>query len=101
MKKKILLDLVVDICNRYPRAANDDNVLLEQVWLHEGFDYNKSLYENICRLPRPESITRRRRHAHAAGLIKYSEEADKEREQAFLNERNDMGQPRAISWMND
>lgn len=80
--------LVLDAINRCPEAANDDALLLEQVWREEGWLDNRSLYDNLCRVTRPETISRRRRELYNMGLIKYSADADKERYDAFKSERD-------------
>lgn len=87
-RKSTLKNLVVKICNEDQRAANNDKILIEQVWLHEGWSYARSLHDNLARVSMPESITRRRREAHLEGLINYSEESDAMRYAAFKNERD-------------
>lgn len=79
--------LVLDAINRCPEAANNDALLLEQVWREEGWLDNHSLYDNLCRVTRPETISRRRRELFNMGLIKYSAKADSDRMEAFKNER--------------
>ena len=83
-----------------PRAANDDAVLLEEVWTREGWSQHRSLYENLCSVTRPETITRRRRELFNMGLISYDQEAEVRREEAYQNEREHAA-PRAISWLKD
>lgn len=80
--------LVLDAINRCPEAANDDALLLEQVWREDGWLDNRSLYDNLCRVTRPETISRRRRELFNMGLIKYSQSADNERMEAFKSERD-------------
>lgn len=79
---------VLGVIQRTPAAADDDALLLERFWIEvDGWDESKSLYWNLSRSRRPESITRRRRELYNMGLITYSKDADKKREEAFLNER--------------
>lgn len=99
--QKKLLDLVVKICKEYPAAASNEPILLEQVWLAQGWRQDRSLYDNLSRVSRPESITRRRREAHEAGLIQYSDEIMKERTDAFISERDSHSGYAAISWLKD
>ena len=99
-RKMKLIDLVVKICNEYPEAANDDCVLLEQVWYAQGWSENRSLLENLRKVSRPESVSRRRREAHIKGLIEYSEEVDAERYEAYQNEKQEISNA-AVSWLND
>jgi hypothetical protein len=94
---------VYDVIQRNPMAANDDAVLLERYWIEvDGWDESKSLYWNLSRCTRPETITRRRRELHNLGLIKYTKKADKQREEAFGNEREQSAQQyAAVSWLKD
>lgn len=67
---------------------NDEMELLAWVWAHEGWDYDYGLQWNLKKVTHPETISRRRRELHEAGLITYSPKAMKSREQAFKNERD-------------
>ena len=82
------LDIVVSVIKDYPDAANDDPLLYAKYWELEGWDYNKSIYDNLSNLTRPETITRRRRQAHTLGLITYSDQALKSRTEAYKKEQN-------------
>ncbi len=87
---------VLHIINKYPDAANNEPLLLAKYWQEiDRWDDNDSLYQNLLRMTRPETITRRRRELYNLGLIKYSDEADKKREEAFISERNHV----AVSWL--
>lgn len=79
--------LVYQAIQENPDAANDDSILLAAVWQKEGWQINEFLHINLKRVSRPETLSRRRRQLHQMGLIEYSEKADKERMQAFVNER--------------
>lgn len=90
MNKQKVLDAVVRICNQYPKAADDDSLLLERYWVEiDGWDDTKSLYWNLQHMTNPETITRRRRTAFTLGLITYSDATLKYRTKAFKNELND------------
>lgn len=79
---------VLHIITKYPEAANDESLLLERYWLEiDGWREDRSLFDNLSRATRPETITRRRRELKNLGLIKYSGEADKARTEAYHNER--------------
>lgn len=88
MKLNKKLQLVYDVIQNNPGVENDDVRLLEAVWLREGWQDDKSLYWNLSRVTRSETVTRRRRDLHVMGLIQYSGEADQARKEAFENERN-------------
>lgn len=78
--------LVYEVIQSKPWVVNDDADLVAAVWRKEGWDDGVSLEDNIKRVSRSETITRRRRELHNMGLIKYSEGAMEEREEAFRNE---------------
>ena len=89
---------VLQVITFYPEAANDDAALLSNYWLmYDGWDDSKSLYWNLSRSTRAETISRRRRELFNLGLIQYSETKDKERMDAYKNERDH----KAVSWLND
>ena len=98
-RRQKIRNTILALYKENPEIVNDDTLLLERVWLALGWDENRSLYDNLSRLPRPESITRRRRELFNEGLIVYSEKADKDRIEAFKNERE--AQSKAVSWLND
>jgi hypothetical protein len=85
--------LVLEAIRANPGAENDDALLIAKVWEREGMMRNsitssKGLYDALRRVTRPETISRRRRELHNMGLIHYSQEADTERTEAFINERD-------------
>lgn len=80
--RRLVLQAVAD----NQEAANDDAVLLAMVWHMQGWDDTRGLYENLKKVSRPESITRRRRELIAEGLIHANERAKARREEAFVNE---------------
>ncbi len=89
---------VLSVIREHPEAANDDSVLIAYYWRKfSDWRDNKSLEENIAQATRPETITRRRRELFNMGLIHYTDEADKRREEAYANEK----QYAAVSWLND
>ena len=93
--------LVYSVIQAKPGVQNDDARLISAVWRKQGWDDGVSLEDNIVRVTRSESITRRRRELHVMGLIEYSTEADQERREAFINERDGHSTYQAMSWLND
>ena len=87
-KQKVVYDAIQAV----PEAANDDKLLLATIWQERWID-GLSLYENLKRVPNPESITRSRRKLHEMGYIKYSKEADDRRMEEFNNHRDEYGTP--------
>lgn len=110
--------LVYRVIQNNPGVQNDDAKLVAAVWRDSGWDNDKTLEYNIARMPRSESITRRRRELFNMGLISYSDNAHKRRMEAMENEQNNAAfqqhfgrnvrdelnnreVPEAISWLND
>ncbi len=98
---------VLEVIREFPPAANDDAALLDIYW-HKYCDWDdtKSLYWNLSRSTQAETITRRRRELQNLGLITYSKEATRRREEAFNNERERAGAVlptpgKAVSWLDD
>lgn len=80
--------IVYQVIQANPGVQNNDAQLVAAVWRHLGWSDTAPLEENITKVARAETITRRRRELHEKGLITYSDEANKEREEAFRNERD-------------
>lgn len=80
---------VLDICTRYPEAVDNRDMLLEKYWLEiDGWDEDKSLYWNLQRSTRPETVIRRLREVREMGLVEHSPEVAKKNIQAMKNERD-------------
>lgn len=86
--KSTLKKMVVDAYHTDANIVNDDALLLAYIWGRLGWNNDAPLEANLRRMPRPESVTRRRREAFNEGLIKYSKQASDERMNAFQNERD-------------
>jgi len=80
---------VLDVCTRYPEAVDNRNLLLERYWIEYDFwQEDKSLYWNLQRSTRPETIVRRLREIREMGLVEHSLEVAKKNIQAMKNERD-------------
>ena len=90
--------LVYRVIQNNPGVQNNDASLIAAVWRTEGWDDSKSLEENIAHVTRSETITRRRRELYNMGLIKYSTDAKEDREEAYLSERDNASDYKAVSW---
>jgi len=82
------LKLVYDVIQANEGCQNSDADLIAAVWRHEGWSDGRSLEENISRVTRSETITRRKRELYNMGLIEYSEARLKEATEAFKAERD-------------
>lgn len=101
MSKNTIDAVILKLYKEDPNVVNSEPILLDRVFHEFGWNENKSLYDNLCRMPRAESVTRRRRVLHEKGEIVYSPEADKMREMAFREARDEYGKHKAVSWMHD
>lgn len=91
--------LVFRVITLNPGCQNNDAELIAAVWRYENWDDSAALEENIARVTRPETICRRRRELHQMGLITYSKDAMKQREDAFTSERDHASAHEAVSWL--
>jgi hypothetical protein len=90
---------VLALIQNHPRAANDDAYLLDIYWHeYDGWLDNRSLYDNLSRATPPGAITRCRRKLHELGYITYSKEADKAREDKFIEYRDENSNYSAVRW---
>lgn len=81
-------ELVYQVIQDNPGVQNDESALIAAVWRREGWNDSKTLEQNLTKVTRPETISRRRRELYNLGLITYTKEALQEREEAFRNERD-------------
>lgn len=86
MNKVRIEQAILNVYAKYPDVVNNDATLLAAVWKYFGWNKFRSLEDNLNRLPRAASITRRRRILFNQGKIEYSEKADMMREEAFIKE---------------
>ena len=88
---------VFAIMTKYPKAIDENPLLLERYWIeYDGWDDTKSLYWNLTKCTRAETILRRAREVREMALVKLGEDEQKRRDEAFKNERE---RPKAVSWL--
>lgn len=73
------------------KVADDDALLISEVWKAYGWNNDKSLLQNLRNMPHPETITRTRRKLISEGLIKPSMSATERRYKSFKNARKELG----------
>lgn len=73
------------------KVADDDALLISEVWKEYGWDNSKTLLQNLRCMPHPETITRTRRKLISEGLIKPSMNATERRYRSFKNARKALG----------
>lgn len=73
------------------KVADDDALLLNEVWKASGWDKNKTLLQNLRAMPSPETIRRTRQKLVAEGLIKPSMSAIDRRYAGWKKTRKALG----------
>lgn len=73
------------------KVADDDALLLNEVWKSSGWDNSKTLLQNLRVMPSPETIRRTRQKLVADGLIKPSATATDRRYNSWKKARKDLG----------
>lgn len=73
------------------KVADDDVLLLNEVWKASGWDGSKTLLQNLRTMPSPETIRRTRQKLVADGLIKPSMSAIDRRYNSWKRTRKELG----------
>lgn len=73
------------------KVADDDVLLLNEVWKASGWDNSKTLLQNLRAMPSPETIRRTRQKLVAEGLIKPSMSAIDRRYASWKKTRKELG----------
>lgn len=73
------------------KVADDDTLLLNEVWKASGWDNSKTLLQNLRVMPSPETIRRTRQKLVAEGLIKPSATAIERRYNSWKRARKELG----------
>ena len=76
---------------RNRKVADDDKLLLAEVWLDSGWDNNKALIDNLRNMPSPETIRRTRQKMVEEGAIRPSLSATERRYKNFKSTRRELG----------
>lgn len=83
--------LIRQAYSRDKKVANDDVLLLSEVWMASGWDNSKSLLQNLKNMPSPETVTRTRRKLVEEGLICPSMSATERRYNSWKKTRKELG----------
>lgn len=73
------------------KVADDDMLLLAEVWGESGWDNSKSLIDNLRNMPSPETIRRTRQKMVEEGAIRPSLSATERRYKNFKSTRRELG----------
>ena len=73
------------------KVADDDALLLSEVWKMSGWDSSKTLLENLRKVPSPETIRRTRQKLVSEGLISSSMSAIERRYKNWKSTRRRLG----------
>lgn len=78
------------------KVADDEALLLNEVWKASGWDNSKTLLQNLRAMPSPETIRRTRQKLVAEGLIKPSATATDRRYATWKRVRKELGYEQKI-----
>ena len=73
------------------KVADDDTLLLHEVWKMSGWDGSKTLLQNLRMMPSPETVRRTRQKLVAEGLIKPSDTSTDRRYNSWKRARKALG----------
>ena len=73
------------------KVADDDVLLLNEVWKASGWDNSKTLLQNLRNMPSPETIRRTRQKMVSDGIIKPSMSAIERRYASWKRVRKELG----------
>lgn len=73
------------------KVADDDVLLLNEVWKASGWDNSKTLLQNLRNMPSPETIRRTRQRMVSEGIIKTSMSATERRYASWKRVRKELG----------
>ena len=85
-------NIKAEVINEYRKdnsVADDDKLLIARIWENHGWNYGKSVYENLSNMPSAESIRRTRQKLVADGTIKQSEKSVEKRYEAYKKYREE------------
>ena len=73
------------------KVADDDTLLLNEVWKMSGWDSSRTLLQNLRVMPSPETVRRTRQKLVAEGLIKPSATSIDRRYNSWKRARKALG----------
>lgn len=73
------------------KVADDDALLLSEVWKMSGWDSSRPLLENLRKVPSPETVRRTRQKLVSEGLIVPSMSATERRYKSWKSTRRNLG----------
>ena len=74
-----------------PKVADDDALLLCEVWKMSGWDKEGTLLRNLRTMPSPETVRRTRQKMVAEGILKPSASATDRRYASWKRVRKELG----------
>ena len=91
INSKDMRAVIIRAYKKNENVANDDALLISEVWKAYGWDNSNSLLKNLRNMPSPETITRTRRKLVSEGLITPSMSATERRYKSFKSVRKVLG----------
>ena len=106
MNRRKIESIIIECYEHDKDIVNDRTALLAQVWRKYGWSDERTLEQNLSKLPSTESVSRCLRALHEDGVVQYSEEELQRRTKAFEAEQAEhsthiVTPARAVSWLND
>lgn len=91
VNSQVMRNRIITLCRINDNYANDDIKLIAAIWNREGWDQNRSLYDNLRSVSHPETIRRTRQKLQSEGLIGIREKTDEKRYDEFKQAKFDLG----------
>lgn len=82
---------IISLCRISNKYANDDLALIAAIWDREGWNPERSLYDNLRSVSHPETIRRTRQRLQAEGVIQVREKTADKRYDEFKQAKFDLG----------
>ena len=60
MNSKNLRNKIINVCKENQKYVDNDKLLITEIWMREGWNESRSLYENTINVSSPETIRRTR-----------------------------------------
>ena len=106
MNKGKVQNIIIQCYEDDTDIVNHRTALLAKVWRIYGWSDSRTLEYNLEHLSSAETVSRCLRSLHEAGVIKYSDEELKRRDNAFKSEQAEhsthiVTPAKAVSWLDD
>lgn len=91
MNSKNLRNKIINVCKENQKYVDNDKLLITEIWMREGWNESRSLYENMINASSPETIRRTRQKLVEEGVLKQIDSAKERRYKAYKSTRKNLG----------